>query len=115
MKIKPFFYTFLVASAATFVIIKRSSRLLLYYEKSTGRLVINQKHRMKCCSMLSIEKIVLNINGEDFNTLYFKPGEKVFDGPVIIDLPEAEAGDYIKVKLTTRCSRQFTNRGSLEL
>lgn len=115
MKLKPFLYTFMFASAATFAYIHSRKRLSLIHERDSGRLIIGMKHSMRCCNMLWIEKVIININGEDFKTLYFKPGEKVYDGPLIIDLPEAEGGDLIRVKLTTRCSRQFTSRGSLEL
>ncbi len=115
MKIKLFFYTSLIASIGAYAYVQYRKRLSLIYEKNTGRLIINMKYGVKCCQMLTIEKIIISINGEEFKTLHFKHGEKVFEGPFIIDLPEAEVGDYIKVKLTSRCSRQFTNRGSLEI
>jgi hypothetical protein len=65
--------------------------------------------------VVHVEKITIHINGEEFDTLYYKHGEKVLDGPVILDLPEAEPGDYIKVFMTTRCSKLFSSKGSLEV
>jgi hypothetical protein len=115
MKIKPFFYTFAVTSVAAFIFIRTRKQLSLVYEKNSRRLVIDLLHKMKCCNMLTIEKIIVNVNGEILKSFYFKPGEKIYSGPIIIELPEVEAGDFIKVKLTSRCSRQFTKRGSLEL
>jgi hypothetical protein len=115
MKIKPFFYTFTIAALGTFIFMKTRKRLFLDYEKNTGRLVINSKQKMTCCAVVHIEKIAIHINGEEFDTLYYKHGEMVLDGPVILDLPEAEPGDFIKVYMTTRCSKLFTNKGSLEV
>jgi hypothetical protein len=115
MKQKLFVFSFAIGSLAFFAYLHNRRKLSLKYEATTGRLIIDLKHRMKCCKMLTIEKILIEINGEEFKTLHFKPGEKTYTGPMIVDLPEAEAGDYIKVKLTSRCSRQFTNKGSIEL
>lgn len=115
MKFKPFFYTFLVASAVTFGYVQTRRRLTLIYENNSGRLIINIRQRLKCCDVTTIKKIVIMINGEEFRSLYYKPGEKTLDGPVIIDLPEAEVGDFIKVRLTSSCSKQFTTSGSLDV
>ena len=55
------------------------------------------------------------INGEVFKTIDYVDDEMPFDQVFYVDLPEAEIGDLIEVKLKTKCSRSFINRGRLEI
>jgi hypothetical protein len=115
MKFKSLFFTAAISAAIVYGIMHSAKKLSLHYNKKTGRLFIDLAHRIKCCSSLIIEKMVISINGEVFKTIEYTDEEKPFDNVFSVDLPEADIGDLIEVRLKTRCSRSFSNRGRLEI
>lgn len=115
MKLKSFLFTAAVSAAVAYAIMHSLKKLSLQYNKKTGRLFIDLAHRVKCCSSLFVEEMLIKINGEVFKAIEYNEDEKPFDQVFYVDLPEAEVGDLIEVKLKTKCSRSIINRGKLEL
>ncbi len=115
MKFKSFLFTAAVSAAVAYGFMHSARKLALNYNKKTGRLFIDLAHRMRCCTSLVIETMVVSINGEVAKTFEFADDEKPFNQVFFIDLPEVETGDLIEVKMTTKCSRIFSKAGKIEI
>lgn len=105
--------TAITAGLAGYAFMRTSRQLKLIYNEESGQLIIDLMRRFKICDNITIENLVVYLNDEAYKGFDYSEAEKSFENALFIDVPDLEPGDFIEVKMKTKCSRQFMKWGKL--
>ena len=115
MKTRYLIMTALSAGLAGYVLMRSSRQLKLIYNEESGQLIIDLMRRCKICDDITIENLVIHLNGEAYKGYDYSESEKSFENALFVDIPDLEPGDFIEVKMKTRCTKQFLKWGKLAI
>ena len=88
-------------------------KVLLDYDKDTGKLSIETPHSVKNVEDHFIESIVISVNGTEKETVEYTAQSSLESHDVVVELPGLKAGDQVSVKAI--CNKVGSKTGKLKI
>ncbi|MBA7516124.1 hypothetical protein ES705_08169 [subsurface metagenome] len=88
-------------------------KVIVTYEKESGKLMISIQHPVKDVTDHYIESIAIKVNGEDVKTLEYTSQSSKESHDVEVEMPDLKTGS--KISLKASCNKLGAKSGSITI